>query len=375
MSIQLERYIRQTIEEGKAKGLSSKPAAGKIKAAAKTAKEIAGDMYGVGWRSGAVNAVAGAAIGAATGQSAQYAAGMGAAGAALGAGMALAAGVKNARSTYNRIRTYGEDSQNDGKAISEGSHYHSIFVKNDQGKWVHHFDADDAEDAREEASSLRNGGEKPKILKIKKSEAPRNWTKIDIHDFVEKRLAKKTPVKESVEFSDSELAYFDTLLEDEQIAELSDRTLKSYSRKVLRDVDNRVDNLTKTSPKKDRVKIKSRMQGLDTAATKLNDRKMNKEETQLDELSNKILGNYVGRALDDVNNKARATMVGGTPAQKKAFYKKMDAKADQRMFNVGIAVDKMKRNDAKLNKEEYGDLFSDEELARLEATLEDHSDK
>lgn len=51
------------------------------------------------------------------------------------------------------------------------SHYHSVWYKQD-GKWMHHFDADSKEDARDEKDSLKNDGYKHvKVLKVHKSQA------------------------------------------------------------------------------------------------------------------------------------------------------------------------------------------------------------
>ncbi|HEY8405716.1 MAG TPA: hypothetical protein VIK67_02460 [Acholeplasma sp.] len=60
-----------------------------------------------------------------------------------------------------------------GGKIEEGKNYHSIFIK-DGNKWVHHFDADNAEDAKEEMDSLRRSGEKVKKVVVPKEYA--NWT-------------------------------------------------------------------------------------------------------------------------------------------------------------------------------------------------------
>ncbi len=67
--------------------------------------------------------------------------------------------------------------------------YHSVFFKGDDGKYSHHFDADNLEDANSEMRGMRNQGEKPLRLVVPKSEA--NWHKRDVHDYVTKALERK----------------------------------------------------------------------------------------------------------------------------------------------------------------------------------------
>jgi hypothetical protein len=68
------------------------------------------------------------------------------------------------------------------ESIDESAtHYHSIWVKDksdsshDGGKWMHHFDADNALDAADEARSQRNSGYKAKIIRVHKDKA--DWRK------------------------------------------------------------------------------------------------------------------------------------------------------------------------------------------------------
>lgn len=77
--------------------------------------------------------------------------------------------------------------------ILEGAlirHYHSVFYKHKNGKWAHHFDADTKEDATDEQESLRRTGHKTVRLTVPRAEA-KNWTKVNVHDYVEGRLSKK----------------------------------------------------------------------------------------------------------------------------------------------------------------------------------------
>jgi len=73
----------------------------------------------------------------------------------------------------------------------KNKNYHSVFFKNDDGRYAHHFDADNLEDANAEMRTLRNQGDKPVRLVVPKGEA--NWHKRDVHDYVTSRL--KRPVK------------------------------------------------------------------------------------------------------------------------------------------------------------------------------------
>jgi len=73
--------------------------------------------------------------------------------------------------------------------------YHSVFSQDDDGNWGHHFDADNAEDAKDEARWLKNGGTKSMVIKVPKDQA--DWTKVDPNEFVKNHLAAKAkPVAE-----------------------------------------------------------------------------------------------------------------------------------------------------------------------------------
>lgn len=77
--------------------------------------------------------------------------------------------------------------------------YHSVFVQHPKGGWIHHFDADDKEDARLERDSIRNQGEKGVTLRVPKHEA--QWHKMGgqgITDYVNGRLAKNISNKKKI---------------------------------------------------------------------------------------------------------------------------------------------------------------------------------
>lgn len=71
--------------------------------------------------------------------------------------------------------------------------YHSVFVKNTDGSFAHHFDADNAADAKEERDYLKRQGDKPLVIKVPKDQA--NWGqgegKTDPDAFVKAHLASK----------------------------------------------------------------------------------------------------------------------------------------------------------------------------------------
>lgn len=67
--------------------------------------------------------------------------------------------------------------------------YHSVFSQMDDGTWAHHFDADDASDAKEEERWLKNDGVKTMTIRVPKSQA--DWTKVSPNDFVAQHLASK----------------------------------------------------------------------------------------------------------------------------------------------------------------------------------------
>lgn len=74
--------------------------------------------------------------------------------------------------------------------------YHSVFSQHDDGTWGHHFDADDAEDAKDEMRFIKTNGGKAMTIKVPKSQA--DWTQVNPNDFVQAHLAKKAkPAVES----------------------------------------------------------------------------------------------------------------------------------------------------------------------------------
>ena len=56
------------------------------------------------------------------------------------------------------------------EGLSESTHYHSVWHHHG-GEWKHHFDADNKEDARAERDSIKNNGEKAKIITVHKQRA------------------------------------------------------------------------------------------------------------------------------------------------------------------------------------------------------------
>lgn len=71
------------------------------------------------------------------------------------------------------------------------------------------------------------------------------------------------------------------------------------------------------------------------------------QEDNLMELSKRTLGRYIGKATDDVNTRARKWVVGGTREEKRAQYKKLNDKNDSRMHYANVALNKMKEKDLK----------------------------
>ncbi len=71
--------------------------------------------------------------------------------------------------------------------LDEANNYHSVFVHTGD-KWAHHFDADNKNDAHDEVTSLKNQGQKTRVLKVPKSDA--QWHKKDVHAYVTSREKK-----------------------------------------------------------------------------------------------------------------------------------------------------------------------------------------
>src|SRR5574337_406747 len=63
--------------------------------------------------------------------------------------------------------------------------YYSVFAT-DGGRWFHQFDADNSEDAKDEARSLRDAGLRVKIYVVPQSQA--NWVEKDPNEFVKSKL-------------------------------------------------------------------------------------------------------------------------------------------------------------------------------------------
>lgn len=64
------------------------------------------------------------------------------------------------------------------------------------------------------------------------------------------------------------------------------------------------------------------------------------EAEQLDELEKETLGRYIDKAPGSVRTMAAKTVVGASPADAKAFYKKNDAKVNRRMEYFKKAIKK-----------------------------------
>ena len=64
------------------------------------------------------------------------------------------------------------------------------------------------------------------------------------------------------------------------------------------------------------------------------------EAEQLDEISKEKLGRYIDKAPGSVRTMSAKTVVGASPADAKAFYKKNDAKVNRRMKYFKKAVKK-----------------------------------
>jgi hypothetical protein len=99
--------------------------------------------------------------------------------------------------------------------------YHSVFVQLDDGKWAHHFDADDVLDAKDEARWLKNQGDKTMIIRVPKDQA--NWTETNPNDFVQNYLASKNKPQAQ------------PAMEDEELNELSGAKVDQYFGKAASD--------------------------------------------------------------------------------------------------------------------------------------------
>lgn len=64
------------------------------------------------------------------------------------------------------------------------------------------------------------------------------------------------------------------------------------------------------------------------------------EAKQLNEISKEKLGRYIDKAPGSVRTMSAKTVVGASPADAKAFYKKNDAKVNRRMKYFKKAVKK-----------------------------------
>lgn len=114
---------------------------------------------------------------------------------------------------YSDLQTKPEDDPTDPRNIKYKSvasealirHYHSVFYKSKEpgSKWGHHFDADTKEDAGHEIESIRNQGHKAVRLTVPKAEA-KNWSKVDVHNYVEQRLATKKTANEDFQGDENE---------------------------------------------------------------------------------------------------------------------------------------------------------------------------
>lgn len=70
-----------------------------------------------------------------------------------------------------------------------------------------------------------------------------------------------------------------------------------------------------------------------------------KEEEQLDELSRKTLSSYVNKASDDMVKQSRKWVVGGSSGDKKKIYKKIDAHIAKREQGVDRAINKLAKEE------------------------------
>lgn len=105
-------------------------------------------------------------------------------------------GASIAQSSHFWAKVKVHESVNEAKRVPM---YHSVFVQHKDGGWIHHFDADDKEDARLERDGIRNQGEKGVTLRVPKHEA--QWHKMGgqgITDYVNGRLAKNISNKKKI---------------------------------------------------------------------------------------------------------------------------------------------------------------------------------
>ncbi len=158
-------------------------------------------------------------------------------------------------------------------------------------------------------------------------------------------------------------------LEDvEQIDEVSRGTLKSYASKATKDASDkyfngeadRVASLKREDPevrKKLRIRSKERnddskkrLDGVSLAFKKLTGNakvQATEDVEQIDEISKKTLGNYVKKANDEINDRAKA--YGELSAQKRFNYTKGEfnnaIKLDRRNRGIKMVVNKLTKEE------------------------------
>lgn len=173
--------------------------------------------------------------------------------------------------------------------------YHSVFFKNDD-KWCHHFDADNAEDAREEKDSIRRAGHRTISIVTPKGNNAHNWGtdkskgQTDPHEFVTAHIKVKG-------------------LREEALDELSIKALAAYkaANKKESDIKDRAVSRGASLSTTSAEKLAKRRIGRKMAINKISGTPEVKvhatyeEVESIDEISKKGLANYATAAVDDVD--------------------------------------------------------------------------
>ena len=142
-------------------------------------------------------------------------------------------------------------------------------------------------------------------------------------------------------------------VEEEQINELSKKTLGSYVKKSALDIANRGVKLDKNKTDDDDKKSKKRLKGIVKASNKLA-----KEDTeQLDELSKKTLGGYIKKASKETRGNMVATQHGsGIPKKAKNIKLKQ---VNKRLKGMEKAGEKLAKEEVKMSRKEYSKIHKD----------------
>ena len=142
-------------------------------------------------------------------------------------------------------------------------------------------------------------------------------------------------------------------VEEEQINELSKKTLGSYVKKSALDIANRGVKLDKNKTDDDDKKSKKRLKGIVKATNKLT----KEDAEQLDELSKKTLGGYIKKASKETRGNMVATQHGsGIPKKAKDIKLKQ---VNKRLKGMEKAGEKLAKEEVKMSRKEYSKIHKD----------------